>query len=373
MVAELNELRGKIDEIDQTLLQLLAKRLSLVAEVGKVKHQHGIPIYAPEREANMLAARQKEGEQLGLSPELVEDVLRRLMRESYIHENDSGFKKTFSGKGVIVIVGGNGLMGRLFSRLFKLSGYEVRVLGSRNWDEAPKLVADADAVIVTVPINKTLDIIKQLPELPKDCVLTDFTSIKQLPLQAMLDKHQGPVVGLHPMFGPDVPNLAKQLVVYCAGRYPEKYQWLLDQIAIWGANVYAISSADHDKNMSFIQALRHFTSFAYGANLAREGANIDQLIALSSPIYRLELMMVGRLFAQDPQLYADIIMSSDQNIDLIKRYHACLGEMIKLLEKQDKSHFIENFNQISDWFGDYADRFMVESRGLLKFANDNRV
>ncbi|MDI8296325.1 hypothetical protein MJI53_23840, partial [Salmonella enterica subsp. enterica serovar Anatum] len=41
-----------------------------------------------------------------------------------------------------------------------------------------------------------------------------------------------------------------------------------------------------------------------------ENVQLEQLLALSSPIYRLELAMVGRLFAQDPQLYADIIMSS---------------------------------------------------------------
>lgn len=51
--------------------------------------------------------------------------------------------------------------------------------------------------------------------------------------------------------------------------------------------------------MTLIQALRHFTSFAYGLHLSRENPNIDKLLKLSSPIYRLELAMVGRLFGQD--------------------------------------------------------------------------
>lgn len=46
---------------------------------------------------------------------------------------------------------------------------------------------------------------------------------------------------------------------------------------------------------------------------AEENVRLEQLLALSSPIYRLELAMVGRLFARDPQLYADIIMSSENN------------------------------------------------------------
>lgn len=372
MSVELNDLRDSIDEIDQSILSLITKRLELVAQVGEVKSLHGLPIYDPEREMRMLAKRRQEAELSGISPDLIEDILRRLMRESYISENAKGFKKIYTGKGSIVIVGGNGQMGRLFSRLFTLSGYTVKALGSKTMHQAKEIVADAAAVIITVPINKTVDIINQLPDLPKDCILTDFTSIKQKPLQAMLDKYQGPVVGLHPMFGPDVPNLAKQIIVYCDGRESEKYQWLIEQMKIWGANLYPIAASEHDKCMSFIQALRHFTSFTYGVNLQKEQANLEQLVALSSPIYRLELMMVGRLFAQDPQLYADIIMSSQDNIDLIKRYYECIGQMLKLLEQQDKTSFIESFDQVTEWFGEYAQRFIKESQSLLKFANDSR-
>ncbi|OCG21113.1 bifunctional chorismate mutase/prephenate dehydrogenase [Gilliamella sp. wkB108] len=372
MSKELLALRDKIDEIDKSILSLITKRLALVTEVGEVKSKQGIPIYDPKRETDMLAKRRQEAENAGISPALIEDILRRLMRESYISENDKGFKKIYTGQGSIVIIGGNGQMGRLFSRLFTLSGYNVKTLGSKTMHQAAEVIKDAAAVIVTVPINKTCEIINQLPPLPKDCVLTDFTSIKVKPLKAMLDKHQGPVVGLHPMFGPDVPNLAKQIIVYCEGREPDKYQWLIEQMRIWGANLCSIDAKQHDKCMSFIQALRHFTSFAYGVNLQQEHADLEQLIALSSPIYRLELMMVGRLFAQDPELYADIIMASDDNIELIKRYYKRFGQLVELIAQRDKTKFIENFNEVRTWFGRYAQRFIKESQVLLKFANDNR-
>lgn len=61
MVAELTALRDQIDEVDKALLDLLAKRLHLVAEVGEVKSRHGLPVYVPEREAAMLASRRREG------------------------------------------------------------------------------------------------------------------------------------------------------------------------------------------------------------------------------------------------------------------------------------------------------------------------
>ena len=66
MVAELTALRDQIDEVDKALLNLLAKRLELVAEVGEVKSRFGLPIYVPEREASMLASRRAEAEALGV-------------------------------------------------------------------------------------------------------------------------------------------------------------------------------------------------------------------------------------------------------------------------------------------------------------------
>jgi chorismate mutase/prephenate dehydrogenase len=213
MVAELTALRDQIDEVDKALLDLLARRMSLVAEVGEVKSKYGLPIYVPEREASMLASRRKEAQALGVSPDLIEDVLRRVMRESYSSENDKGFKTLCPTLRPVVIVGGGGQMGRLFEKMLTLSGYQVRILEKEDWAQAESMVSDAGMVIVSVPIHVTEEIIAKLPALPKDCILVDLASVKNGPLQAMLAAHQGPVLGLHPMFGPDSGSLAKQVVV----------------------------------------------------------------------------------------------------------------------------------------------------------------
>lgn len=370
MAVELNELRDQIDEVDKQMIDLLVRRLRLVEKVGQVKSRYGLPIYAPDREAAMLASRRAEAEKCGIPPQLIEDILRRTMRESYASEKDSGFKCLNPELRSIVIVGGHGQLGSLFGRMFTLSGYQVKVLGSKDWDRADELLADAGLVVVTVPIHLTEGVIAKLPPLPNDCILCDLTSIKAKPLQAMMQVHKGPVVGLHPMFGPDVPSLAKQVIVCCDGRGREQYQWLLDQFTIWGGSVKSIDATEHDTGMTLIQALRHFTSFAYGLHLSRENPNIDRLLQLSSPIYRLELAMVGRLFAQDPHLYADIILSSEDNIAMIKRFHASFGEAIKVLEGHDKETFVQSFEKVSQWFGEHSQRFMTESQNLLKQAND---
>ncbi|RJX70425.1 bifunctional chorismate mutase/prephenate dehydrogenase [Vibrio sinensis] len=371
MAVELNELRDGIDAVDKQILNLLAQRLALVEKVGEVKSEHGLPIYAPDREAAMLASRRVEAEKLGVPPQLIEDILRRTMRESYASEKDSGFKCLNPELRSVVIIGGHGQLGGLFARMFTLSGYQVKTLGSQDWHRADEILADAGLVVVTVPIHVTQSVIEKLGSLPSDCILCDLTSVKSAPLNAMLEVHRGPVIGLHPMFGPDVPSMAKQVIVYCDGRGEEQYQWLLKQFSIWGASLCQIDAQEHDHGMTLIQALRHFTSFAYGLHLSKENPNIDKLLQLSSPIYRLELAMVGRLFGQDPNLYGDIILASEENVAMIKRFHQCFGDALKILERQDKQQFVESFNQVSDWFGDYSQQFMDESQSLLKQANDS--
>lgn len=372
MANELVALRGQIDDVDQQLVELFARRLKLVARVGEVKNRLGESIYAPEREASILAQRRAEAQALGVPPDLIEDVLRRAMRESYSCEREVGFKCVNPALGKVVVVGGAGKLGGLFVQLFTLSGYQVCILDKNDWANAATDFADAGLVVVAVPIAQTVTVIQQLPKLPSNCLLVDLTSIKAEPLKAMLTAHKGPVLGLHPMFGPDVASLAKQVIIYSEGRDGNAFDWLLTQMHIWGARLQPASAQEHDQAMSFIQALRHFTSFAYGAHLCAEQANVAQLLSLSSPIYRLELAMVGRLFAQDANLYADIILSSPANLTMIRRYHTRFGELLAQLEQGNRNAFVQQFATVSEFFGDYANTFLKESRSLLAQANDSR-
>lgn len=370
----LEHLRDLIDGVDQQLLHLLRKRLDLVAQVGAVKHAAGVPIYAPQREASMLAKRRDEAQKMNVSPQLIEDILRRLMRESYLNEKDVGFKQIKQDLGHVVVVGGQGKLGQLFSQMLVLSGYEVKSIDKNDWQDAAAIFDGAGLVIVTVPINVTCEVIRdKLTQLPENCILADLTSIKEAPLTAMLAAHKGPVVGLHPMFGPDVGSLAKQVVVVCHGRHQEAYQWLLQQIEIWGARIVEAEAERHDKAMQLVQAMRHFSTFVYGVNLCKEEADIGNLLQFSSPIYRLELAMVGRLFAQDPELYADIIFAQPGSQHAISDYLDNYRDALTMLQTGNRQAFVEQFQRVAKWFGDFAPQFQHESRAMLQSVNDMKA
>jgi chorismate mutase len=54
MKGELDDLRNRIDLLDESLVRLLNARAACALEIGRVKREMGVPIYQPERESEVL-------------------------------------------------------------------------------------------------------------------------------------------------------------------------------------------------------------------------------------------------------------------------------------------------------------------------------
>ena len=79
---DLNALRTKIDELDHKLIELLSKRAEIVVEVGQLKQNTEIPIYAPHRERAVLD-RVLQANKGPLSDKTIEAIYRELMSGSF--------------------------------------------------------------------------------------------------------------------------------------------------------------------------------------------------------------------------------------------------------------------------------------------------
>ncbi|MFP4160113.1 MAG: bifunctional chorismate mutase/prephenate dehydrogenase [Desulfobacterales bacterium] len=364
--AELEALREKIDEADEQIVSLLARRQELVNRIVEIKKKYHLPVYHPAREEDLISLRRSQGRKAGMDPDFVEELYRTVLRQSRVEQTGEMSKKAVRPGAVVLIVGGYGEMGRYFETCFSRAGYHVRLMGRNDWDQTEELCKDVDLAIVSVPIEKTVDAIYALaPHLPEKAVLTDLTSIKQEPLEAMTDAHKGPVTGLHPLFGPTTRSLDKQIVVATPGRNQEACQWVLDQFTAWGAVIVTSSAQEHDDIMAVVQSLRHFATFAFGQFIEREKVPVARTLEFSSPIYRLELGMVGRLFAQDAAMYAEIIFASQKRRDLLKSYMENMYENMEMVEKGDRQSFINEFNKIAEWFGPFSEQAIRESSYLI--------
>ena len=80
----IDELRTRIDVIDDQLVRLLNVRVACAVEVGRLKHEIGLAIYQPDREAQVLSAvRRVAGELAGpLTAEAVVRIFERIIDEA---------------------------------------------------------------------------------------------------------------------------------------------------------------------------------------------------------------------------------------------------------------------------------------------------
>lgn len=80
---KLEYLRRQIDEVDIFLLEYISKRLELVSKVGEYKKENNIPIIDSIREDEILSKKMIQAEKMNINPELIKDIWKRLIFESY--------------------------------------------------------------------------------------------------------------------------------------------------------------------------------------------------------------------------------------------------------------------------------------------------
>lgn len=76
---DIKQLRKRIDEVDEQILQSLSKRTEISKSIGLVKKKHGIPIQDLPRESDVYAHVKEKAADLGLDPAQVEAIYRQIV------------------------------------------------------------------------------------------------------------------------------------------------------------------------------------------------------------------------------------------------------------------------------------------------------
>lgn len=236
----------------------------------------------------------------------------------------------------IGIVGGTGGIGRWFAGFFRDAGFPVRTAGRASAPDLPAMARESDVLIVSVPIDVTLDVIRQAgPHVRGGSLLMDLTSLKAEPVRAMLAASTAEVAGCHPLFGPDVPSIAGQNIVLCPGRGRRWLNWLADLFKEKGAGVIETTPERHDRMMAIVQGLTHLDTVVMGLTLRETGMDPGELESFSTPAFRARLKMIEKVFDGSPGLYASIIMGNPDIPDMIRRFEKNLRALKELVSRGD--------------------------------------
>jgi len=78
----INQLRRQIDELDNQLMELLAKRMRVCREIGQYKKEHNMTVLQAQRYSEILNKRGVQGSMCGMSAEFAAHIFEQIHEES---------------------------------------------------------------------------------------------------------------------------------------------------------------------------------------------------------------------------------------------------------------------------------------------------
>jgi chorismate mutase/prephenate dehydrogenase len=234
----------------------------------------------------------------------------RVLRDTTAAEPES-VRGPGSGRRALVL-GGSGKMGGFFVRFLASQGFLVEVAdpaGPRegfphraDWSAGG---IDHDVVVVAAPLRASNLLLHALAERRPPGLVFDIGSLKA-PLRSGLSALVASgtrAASLHPMFGPDVRDLAGRHVVFVdVGRADALRQ--AEALFEPTAAVRVRMDLDaHDHVMAYVLGLSHALNLAFVDVLAASGT---PRLAASSTTFDAQLAVAGAVARDDARLYFEI-------------------------------------------------------------------
>lgn len=363
---ELAAIRDELATTDKDLVSLLAQRMRLIREVARVKAEKDLPSFDREREGAHLDDLLTRAQEAGVPDDVVRDVFARLFAASRLEQRR--FLQARAERYTIGIIGGTQGMGGFLARVFEGGGYTVEAMGLDQGAPAKEVASRHDVVVVSVPIDVTVKVIEEIaPHVKKGACLVDITSIKKAPLDAMLaHAPEGvDVVATHPMFGPHGIDFDRQKVVLCRGRGDAAFARIKKLYESFGAETIEATAEEHDAQMALIQVLVHEKTMVLGSVLERLKADLGRSLQFASPIYRTELAMIGRMFSQHAELYADILTVNPEAPRLSHVFEQEAAHFARAVAMGDRETVVRRFRQVALFMKDFAAWAKKQSDAIL--------
>lgn len=231
-------------------------------------------------------------------------------------------------KRTVGVIGGEGKMGSWLRRFFASAGCPT-LSADRHTSLTPQDIAErCDVLILSVPIEAAVQLTREIgPLLRADQLLTDICSLKRDIVSAMQGSTRAQVVGMHPLFGPATASIQGQNVILCPIKPSHGFAWLRQTFETQGARVTVTDPETHDRTMAVVQALTHWMTITL-ATVLKQQLDIDSIERFATPVFRLQLGLIGRLLHQDPELYDMLIAQNPEGDRMIETFLG-EGEMLR--------------------------------------------
>ena len=220
-------------------------------------------------------------------------------------------------------------------------------------------VAEADRVILSIPVKESLALLpKLLDQLHSDALLWDVGSTKEQ-LCELIANHskRDQFLAAHPIAGTefsgpkaahrDLFNGKPQILCESNKTRPDLLTWAKRTFREMGMYLRFMEAAEHDKHMAYVSHLSHISSFMLGKTVLEKEEDENNIFDLAGSGFESTV----RLAKSSPEMWTPIFEQNKENvIEILDAYIKNLEHFKKLLVNDDyKSLFQEmkNTNQLT--------------------------
>ena len=353
MASDIPKLRDEIGALDRALLELLARRFELAAQVGQLKAQRGEPIVVREVEQNVLSRARDAADLCGTSPEIMESIFQAIIRGAVERQHRVGVRLRSRGGKRVLILGAAGAMGGWLRRFLESIGHHTEGVdpaweglpeaGGKygSLDEVPDLEV-FDALFVSVPLEATGDTLAHLARTGVRVPVLEIASIKSHLKDALAELRAKGIaaISLHPMFGPGKNPYEPLTVVHAVmGDEAEERERVLDLLVHPYLDLVSVPFDRHDRLMGWLLGLAHLTGMLFAGALQRSALDPGELARAASTTFSRQLATARSVLDEEPSLYFAIQRLNPFRGEVYAALTAALGELTGAVERDDPEAF----------------------------------
>ena len=354
----LDELRNDLSAVDRQLVDLIAERQRLVSEIGRHKLSTGAGTRDYAREKDVLDMGRTQAVELGIDPDLAEEVLRKLIRSSLASQERDRVIAEGKGDGrKALVIGGAGKMGGWFVEFFASQGFATTI-ADPGVEDGPGLFSkwtdagvDHDVIVVAAPLAVSGRILAQLAVLKPEGLIFDIGSLKTPLIDGLQELHHAGcrVTSLHPMFGPDIRLLSGHHLIFCDVGSKEATDAAKELFGSTMVEQIDMGLDDHDRLIAYVLGLSHALNIAFFTALAESGEAAPKLAQMSSTTFDSQLLVSAAVAQDNPHLYFEIQHLNKFGLGPLDALCEASSRIRELVAGGDESGFVELMEKGQDY------------------------
>lgn len=348
---DLKDLRKRLTEVDQQLLELIAERQSIVDEVGEFKRAEGRATRDFAREKEVIDGARSRAKELSLAPDLAEQIMTMLITSSLTKQEHARVKAEGRGSGSkALVIGGAGKMGQWFVNFLDSQGYRVVVADPGNGVEGIESITDwhdatddFSVTVIATPLGKTPEILNEMARTGRKGLVFDVGSLKSPLISGLREMSAAgcKVTSIHPMFGPDTELLSDKHVLFLDAGSKEANLEARQLFASTMASQTEMSLENHDRLIAYVLGLSHALNIAFFTVLADSGEQVPKLANISSTTFDAQLGVASRVAKENPRLYFEIQSLNDFGMEPLQGLLTAVEKIATSVRAGDEESFLE--------------------------------